>query len=158
VFHRLGTLEMGVAGHRPVRVPLSELEQDLHQLAQAPVHAAGLGAHEHRHVGRDLIVPGTGGVELPTSRPDQLGEPPLDRGVDVLVGGPDLEAAVLQLLRDLVEPAGQPLGLLARQDARRGEHSNVRLRLHDVVARQPPVEADRGVQALEGGVGWVPKA
>ena len=36
--------------------------------------------------------------------------------------------------------------------AARGEHLRVRARLRDVLRPQPPVEADRGVQALEVAV------
>ena len=89
----LGALEVRVARHRPVQVRLGELHERLHQVAAAAsVALEAVGAHEHRHVGGHLVVARAGGVELAAHRADDLGEPPLDRHVDVLVVRADDEA------------------------------------------------------------------
>ena len=61
-------------------------------------------------------------------------------------------AGCSQLLRDLVEPGEQRVAVLLADDVRRREHPRVRPRLGDVLGPKTPIEADRGVQLLEGGI------
>ena len=68
-------------------------------------------AREHRHVGGDLVVARARGVQLAADRPDDLGQPPLDRHVDVLVVLAERERAVVELRLDARR---------ARRAARRG--------------------------------------
>ena len=49
-------------------------------------------------------------------------------------------------------PAEQRVAILRGDDLRARQHPRVRARLRDVLRPQPPVEVDRGVQALEVGV------
>ena len=86
-------------------------------------------------------------MELAADRPGDLGEPALDRHVDVLVAGGERERAVAELALDLVEPAQQLVAILGGDDLARGQHRRVGPRLRDVVGPEPPVEADRVVQA-----------
>ena len=87
---------------------------------------------------------------LPPTRPDDLGQPALDRHVDVLVVGREREAS-----RRASSPAtaSRPASSSSRSavgdHADRGEHRRVRARLRDVVAPQAPVEVERGVDRLE---------
>ena len=71
-------------------------------------------AREHRHVGRDLVVARAGGVQLAADRAGDLGQPPLDRHVDVLVVGPERELARVELRLDAVEPAEQRVAVVRR--------------------------------------------
>ena len=57
-----------------------------------------------------------------------------------------------ELALDRIEPSQQRVAVRLGDDPARGEHRRVRARLGDVVRPQPPVEPDRGVQALEVGV------
>ena len=98
---------MRVARHRPVGVALGEVGERAHQLAAAPARASALLAHEQRHVGRDLVVARPRGVELAADRAGDLGQPALDRHVDVLVAGLEVEACPRSSSpRDRVEARG----------------------------------------------------
>ena len=105
-----------------------------------------VGAREQHEVGGDLVVARARGVELAADRADQVGQPPLDRHVDVDVVGRERERPALELDRDLVEPAQQGVALVLADDPGRREHRRVRAGLRDVVGPQPPVVADRGVE------------
>ena len=112
---RLGALEVRVAGHRPVEVALGEVDERRLQRAQAVERPERVGAREHREVGGDLVVARAGGVELAADRPDDRGQPPLDRHVDVDVVVLEREAPVLELPLDLLEPAQQLVALVRRR-------------------------------------------
>ena len=155
---RLRPLEMRVARHRPVGVALREVRERAHQLAQAPPRTLGLLAHEQRHVRRHLVVARPRGVELASYRPGDLGQPALDRHVDVLVPRVEGKRPGLELGGDRVEAAQQLVGLGRLEDAGLGQHRHVRLGLAHVVGRQAPVEADRGVQCMEYRIGRLTKA
>ena len=58
----------------------------------------------------------------------------------------------LQLELDRVETTEQRVAILRGDDLARRQHLRVRARLRDVLRPQPPVEADRGVQAPEVGM------
>jgi hypothetical protein len=88
-------------------------------------------------------------VELAAQRADQLGEPPLDGHMDVLVLVGARKGSVLELLRDRVEALRKPAHLLLAQHPRRPQDADVRLRLRDVIRGQAPIEADRAVEAGE---------
>ena len=113
---RLGALQMRVGRHRPVRVALGERQQPRLQRPDELQGALGALGGEQRQVGRHLVVSRAAGVQLAAERPDQLGQPSLDRRVDVLVGVAELELLPLELAGDLVEAAADPFQLL------RGDH------------------------------------
>ena len=111
-----------------------------------------MGADEHRDVGRHLVVARAGGVELAARVADQLGQAALDRHVDVLVVLVDLEAVLVELGADFVQPPLDLLEILGADDLAAGEHARVGERLFEVVGRQTEVELDRRVQPAEGRV------
>jgi hypothetical protein len=108
-----------------------------------------VGAHEHRHVGRHLVVSRAGRVELAAHRPGDLGEPPLDRHVDVLVVLGDDERIRVDLGTHRVEAVLERLEVLVADDRAARQHAGVGARLLQVVGREPVVEADRRVERLE---------
>ena len=114
----LRPLQVRVAGRRPVAVRLGLRHQRLHQALEQRDRARGVGADEQGQVGGHLVVARAGRVELAAERADQLGQPPLDRHVDVLVVLAELEGALLELPADPVEPLGDLLAA-PRRRARR---------------------------------------
>jgi hypothetical protein len=108
-----------------------------------------VGPHQQGEVGGDLVVAGAGGVELAAERTNQLGEPALDRHVDVLVVLAELEAAGVELGPDPVQALRDLLELGVVEHTELGEHASVRLRLLDVEGREAPIERDRGVDPPE---------
>ena len=149
----LRALEMRVARHRPVQVRLGDAHDHGLQVLQRLDRPQRVRAGEHRHVGRDLVVARAGGVQLAADGADDLGQPPLDRHVDVLVGIQEGELAGVELGRDAVEAAEQLVAVGVGDDAGGREHRRVRARLRDVVGREAPVEADRRVHRDEHGIG-----
>ena len=69
-----------------------------------------------------------------------LGDPALDRGVDVLVRGRELERALVQLGPDLIERVGDREALLLGEQPDRRQHVDVRPRAGEVVVGEPLVE------------------
>ena len=112
----LGALQVRVAGHRPVEVRLGDVDERGHQVAARSTAAQRVRAREHRHVGRHLVVARAGGVQPPADRPDDLGQPALDRHVDVLVVAANGNAPVAQLGLDRVEAAEQRVASASDDD------------------------------------------
>ena len=96
---RLGALQVGVAGHRPVAVGSASSSSRSIAAPQQLDRPQRVRLDDHRHVGRDLVVARAAGVELAGERADLLAEQALDRHVDVLVGVLELEAVRAQLAR-----------------------------------------------------------
>ena len=150
---RLRALQVGVARHRPVAVLVGEAEQALHRRPGELDRAQGVRLHDHRHVCGDLVVAGAARVELARERPDLLAEQALDRHVDVLVGLVELEAVLPHPGPNALQAGVDLLQLVVVEDAQLEQAARVRLRLVDVVGRQPPIELDRAVEAPEARVG-----
>ena len=124
------------------------------QRLDAPSTRRGAASRgEQRDVGRDLVVARARGVQLAADRPGELGEPPLDRHVDVLVVRPRTGTCPSRELGlDRVEAGEQRVAVGGGDDALRREHAGVGAGLRDVVRPQAAVEGQRGVERLEGGV------
>ena len=82
---RLGALHVGVARDRPVKVAFGQLDQRVAETAQSLDRLVGVRAHEHRDIGRHLVIARPSGVQAAADPTDDLGDAPLDRHVDVLV-------------------------------------------------------------------------
>ena len=74
---------------------------------------------------RDLVVAAPAGVQLGAGRAGDLGDPALDRGVDVLVRGGELERALVQLGSDLIQRVGDREALLFGEQPDRSQHVDV---------------------------------
>ena len=114
---RLGALQVGVAGHRPVAMALGLRQQPLHRRAGEVDRLQRVHLDDHRHVGGDLVVARAAGVELAGERADLLAEQALDRHVDVLVGLLELEAVGADPLAHPVEAGDDLLELVLVEDA-----------------------------------------
>ena len=150
---RLRALQVRVAGHRPVQVRLGDAHDHRLQVLQRLDRPQRVGAREHRHVGGDLVVARARRVELAADRADDLGQPPLDGHVDVLVGVEEPELVGVELGLDAIEPVEQLVAVGLGDDPHRGEHRRVGAGLLDVVGIEPPIEADRRVHPHENWVG-----
>ena len=94
----------------------------------------------------------------PAAGADQLAEPVLDRHVDVLELGRSGTPSRSIFGGDLVEPFEDRGGISVADDALIAEHRGMRFRGRDILAPQPLVEADRGVDALHQLVRLRPEA
>ncbi len=156
--HGLGSLEVRVAGHRPVGMALGELVEPRHQPHGQPPRQPGVVAHVEGDVGGHLVVSRASGVQLAAERSHELGQASLDRHVNVLVVGLERERAVLDLVGHGRESLVDLIELIRVEDAGGMESARVRPRLLEVVRREAPIEPDRGIEALEQRVGRVAKA
>ncbi len=91
-------------------------------------------------------------MQFASDATDDLAQPPLDPGMDVLIGDRQRELAALDLLEDLPERLGNVLRLVLRDDALLAEHADVRDRATDILPHHPHVEPDRGVERLQAQV------
>ena len=150
---RLRALEVRVAGEERVAMAAGERgERALHS-GQGGVDGVALGAQPEAQVERHLIVPAPAGVELPADGADELGEPPLDRHVDVLVGGQEAEAAGVELAAHAREPALEARALAPGEEPRAHQRAHVRHAAGDVVRVEAAVEGQGGREGLGRGGG-----
>ncbi len=151
---RLGALQVGVAGHRPVAVALGQLEQALHRRARpARSPAASAPARPSPRRWR----PGRcGSGRCAACR--RAGRSPRRAAARSPCGCPRRPRRTRSRARRSARatrssPAIDLLQLLLVEDADPRRAAGVRLRLVDVVGRQPPVELDRAVEPPEARVG-----
>jgi len=124
--HRLGTLQVCIAGHRPVEVPLGQGDQRAGDALGLLAGADRMGTHEHGHIGRHLVVARARRVQLSPNPAGQLRDAALDCHVNVLVALRVWELAVGELVLHLVERVVELVALVARDDARGRQHARVR--------------------------------
>ena len=136
----LGALQMGVAGQRRVTRRGGAVEEDGLERVDTTRHVEAFASHEQPQRGGDLVIPAPAGVQLRARVARELGDPALDRGVDVLVGRRELERALGDLELGAVERREHERALLVGQQPDPGQHLDVRARSRDVVDRETRVE------------------
>ena len=94
--HGLGALEMGVPGHHYGTMAFGETGELLLQSAKQLLNGSDLVAQIQAHIEQDLVVAAAGGMQLAAQGADLLGQPPLDRHVDVFVQRQEGETSLLQ--------------------------------------------------------------
>ena len=158
--HRLGVLQVREAGRGTVDVRLGLVGEREHEVDQRGGDRTGLVTQVEPQVGGHLVVAAAPGAQLAADGAEQLEEPALDGGVDVLVVRGRHEGACGHLGRQRVEGRHDlgELGVIEQpgpvQDA------GVSPRLQQVVRRQAPVEVHREAQRrhLRGGSAGEPAA
>ena len=91
----------------------------------------------------DLVVAAPPGVQLAADLAGDLGDPSLDRRVDVLVRRLELERPAGELAGDAVERGEDRRGFVAVEQPRPHQAADMRARACDVVRGKPLVEAHR---------------
>ena len=99
-----------------------------------------------------LIIPAARGVQLAGDWADEIPQTSLDPGMDVLVSDREGESAGHDFVPDPPEPVLDDGSVLPGDDSRLPEHASVGDRAPDILADQPHVEPDRGVERFEAGV------
>src|SRR5213596_389416 len=150
---RLRALEVRVAGEECCAMAAGERGERALHAGQGGVDGVALGAQPEAQVERHLIVPAPAGVELPADRADELGEAPLDRHVDVLVGGQEAEAAGVELAAHAREPLLEARALAPGEEPRAHQRAHVRHAAGDVVRVEAAVEGQGGREGLGRGGG-----
>ena len=122
--HRLRALQVRVAGEVDV---VGRVGARRASTSCKPVHVRGdvgaLAPDEQPQRGGDLVVAAAAGVELRARGARELGDPALDRGVDVLVGRRELERAVGRARASTRSSAASDLGrLVVGEQPDAGQH------------------------------------
>jgi hypothetical protein len=147
---RLRALEVCVAGHQPVRVTFCLDRERVDDIREEQERFVRRVAAVKPEVQGDLVVARPPCVERRAGGRD-LGQPALDRGVDVLVCRREFERALVELSLDSAQPAlnGRQLGggddICGLEPARVGEAAR------DVVGVELEVDSERRGEALELG-------
>jgi hypothetical protein len=148
--HRLGLLEVRVARQvRPTGVVGPGSQGGL-QAAHEGRQLGQLPPDPQPQVGGDLVVAAPASVEPGASVAGDLGDPPLDGGVDVLVRGGELEGAAGHLGLDGVEGVEHRCGVGLVEQPDPGQHPDVSPGAGDVLPEHPLVERQAVVEGLEG--------
>src|SRR5438132_13983098 len=139
----LSSLEVRVAGHDRVGVTPAERGERALETREPLIDRVALRAQPEAEIEGDLIVAAPTGVELPAERADQLGEPALDRHVDVLVRGEEAEAAGVELAGDGGQAALEARTFPPREQPGAHERVHVRDAAGDIVAPEPACAEQR---------------
>ena len=101
-------------------------------------------------VGGHLVVSAPAGVQPGPRFAGQLGDPPLDRSVDVLVGRHKGEGSVGQLSLRGIQRLEHRRGIGVGHEPDPGQHPDVGPRTGHVLPEHPPVERQAVIQGLQG--------
>jgi hypothetical protein len=142
---RLRGLQVGEARHHAVGMLLGAVDQHALEVSRGSIEFGKGGPHPHAKIGRDLIVARARGVQSPRRRPDQLAQAMLHMHVDVLELLPARHAIRLILGRDPLQPGQDRLGIRSGDDALIAQHRRMRARARQILAPQPRIDIDRGV-------------
>ena len=156
----LGALQVGVSGHDGRAGLLGEFDEGLGPGGEADSGGADRVAHEEAHVGGDLLVAASAGVELEGEGTDDFRELQLNIVMDVFgVWGFSCERRrKLGFGEDLVE-AGEHGGEFGvGEDAGGGDGFRVSLRGGDLLWEQAPVEGEGTLPFFELFVEWFAEA
>jgi hypothetical protein len=144
--HRLRLLHMGVARHDDAEVVLRQPKEGGPQRVGGAEQAQGGVLRIHPLVERHLVVSRPRGMQPLPCIADKRRQRPLDRHVDVLVGGIELEGPRGHLAADRRETSGDGRGVLGGDDAARGKHVRVRQRAADVGVPHALIERERSAE------------
>ena len=147
--HRLGLLQVGVAGQVRLGGTIGPRRQGSLEGRDHLRHLAQLAEGPEPEVGRHLVVPAPSRVQAGAGVAGQLGDPPLHRGVDVLVTDGEGERAVGHLDLDGVQCHEDRLGVDDRHEAHPSQHPDMGPRTGQVLPEHPPVEPEAVVEGLE---------
>ena len=116
-------------------------------------HPCELRTGEEPQRRRHLVVPASARMQLGPALRGELGHPPFDRSVDVLVGGEIREAVAGQLVAHLIERLDQQVRLASGEDPRSQETVDVCNRAPHVAGGQPFVKGQASCEHHQG-IGW----
>ncbi len=128
---------------------LSDLQQGARQCLDLIGEPNRVIAHVEREIRRHLIVARPSRVDLPARSTGKLGDPPLDRHVDIHVARLEREATFREFALHLIERGVNGLAIALRDDASGGEHRGVGAGLRHVVRPEPAIHVQRAIERLK---------
>ena len=144
----LGALQVRVAGQQRGGVLARAPAQRQPTRGRSPAAMSTQARRAYSlQVGGHLIVAAARGVQSPAGLADDLDQSRLDVHVDVLERGLAARARPTRISwATCSRPATIRVGVRGGDEADRGQHAGVRLTAADVVAQQPAIEVDAGIQ------------
>ena len=150
--HRLGPLQVGVAGHDIVGALGGLVADGPDQFFDLALDVGGSFPQVEAQIQRHLVVAAAAGVQPLARIPHPGGEGLFYEGVDILGGGVDLQRAAVQIIQDAVQAPVDVLYVLFRDDALPSQHGGVDQAALDILLDHPRVEADGGVEVIDAAV------
>ena len=145
---RLCFLEMGKSRHICLCVLLHQFQEHFQHLPEQSVELADLIPCIQLHIQRDLIIPAAPGVQLLSRIPDAFDQIRLHKTVDVFIFVCDLQASVLHISADPLQPFYDLRLLLLRQDPLLREHRHMRDAAPDILLIKSLVERNRSIKIV----------
>ena len=150
--HRLGPLQMGVAGHDRGGVLRRLFAQGLHQFRQLLLQAAAHIPQGQADVQGHLVVAAAAGVQALAGVADAGGEGLLHEGVNVLGLRVNGQRPALQVVQDALQPAQDLVRVLLGDDALGAQHGRMGHAAGDVLMGHTLVEPDGRVEIVHAAV------
>ena len=138
----LRDLEVGKAGHEGFSMSLGLIQQRGFQRHQLLVQVVNLISDPQPEVGRDLIVPGPGGMEPSGGITRELAQAGFHVHMYIFKRRIDLQVAVLDFGLNLVQPLGYGRAVLAGNYSGRHQHATMGLGPGDILREQPLVKVN----------------
>jgi hypothetical protein len=160
--HRLGALQMRVAGHDGLARCMCVVDEGARPRSQAFNHLLNLGANIEPQIGRDLFIAAAPGVQLESQRTDPLHHRQLDVMVDVFGGRMIAHRRFPRVRRvvrsNRVQRRPQLRCFTHSQNSGCAKGGRVRLAGGYLFREEPPVENNRSLPLFEVPVERLPKA
>ena len=156
--HRLGSLQMGEAGHDGVRLALGEIQQARFQAIQFLGNHVDLVPQVQTDIGGYLIVAASAGVQLLARNTDTVGEACFNVHVHVFKADRPLEVAGLDVCLDAFQALNDLVPLVGGKHANLGQHGGMGNGTGDVVMVQALVKSHRCSKFFNKGIGGFTEA
>ena len=140
--HRLGPLQVGVAGHNGVLVGIRQVCKCLQHLFYKGSDLVTLSPQIHPQVQRHLVIPAAGGVQPLSRLPDTLGEHLFHKHVDVFRLLIHSQRAVLQVLQNARKPSNDAVSVLIGENMPGSEHGRMCHAPFDILPEHPFIKTD----------------
>lgn len=146
--HRLGPLQMRVAGHDEIAGFQRPSAQGADELFHLFLHGGAPFFQVKAEVERDLVVPAPRGVQPPARVAEAGGELALHKGVDILGFRVDRELPAFEVRKDPFQALLNFFRFLFLQHAALAEHFRVGHAPFDVLFRHAAVKRNRGIKIV----------
>ena len=156
--HRLRHLQVREARHHQCGVALGLADQRAHQADEQLVGGVDFFTQPEPQIGRDLVVARARGVQALAGLADKRGQPPFDVEVHILGVERPGELALVDLAPDPREAALDRRKIRFLDDAGRCQHACMGEGGGNIVPGKPPIEINRGAEALYALVDRLPEA
>ena len=140
--HRLGALQMGVAGHNVACTLLGLVTKHVDKLFDLALDMLAGGTQVQPDIQRHLVVAAAAGVQPLARIADAGGQRLLDEGMHILGVGGDLQCAAVQILQNRVQTFVDIVHILLGDDTLSAQHGRVDEAALNILLDHPRVKAD----------------